>query len=75
MLIDRANSAVRAVAENWDRSADRLVWGADRKRLFGAIDDAGTFRAWEIPIDGIAAPDDQGAERRRARGVTRGGRR
>ncbi|TAJ12185.1 MAG: S9 family peptidase, partial [Planctomycetota bacterium] len=52
MLLDRASGALRAVAPNWDRSADNLVWSADSKKLYGAIDDAGTVRAYEIPIDG-----------------------
>jgi len=52
ILVDRASGAERAVAADWDRSAETLVWAPDSKRLFGAIDDAGTVRAYEIPIDG-----------------------
>ncbi len=52
MLFDRAAGTTRRVAEGWDRSADGLVWAPDSKRLLGAIDDAGTVRAYEIPLDG-----------------------
>lgn len=56
MLVDRASGETRAVAAEWDRSADGLVWGSDSKRLFGAIDDAGTTRVWELPFDGAPRP-------------------
>ena len=56
MLLDRAKDAVRVVTEEWDRSADNLLWAADSKRLFGAIDDAGTSRVYEISIDGAPRP-------------------
>lgn len=52
MLIDRARGAERMVTGDWDRSADGLVWAADSKRLFSAVDDAGTVRVWELPING-----------------------
>lgn len=52
MLLDRASGATKQVAEGWDRSADGLVWAPDSKRLYGAIDDAGTVRAYEIPLEG-----------------------
>ncbi len=52
VLVDRASGTERAVAIDWDRSADGLVWAPDSKRLYGAIDDAGTVRAYDIPIDG-----------------------
>ena len=53
MLVDRrGEGALRAVAPDWDRSADGLVWAPDSKRLYGAIDDAGTTRVYEIPLAG-----------------------
>lgn len=52
MLVDRRSGALRAVAPDWDRSADNLVWSADSKKLYGAVDDAGTVRVYEIPLDG-----------------------
>jgi dipeptidyl aminopeptidase/acylaminoacyl peptidase len=52
MLTERATGAIRqASPESWDRSADGLVWAADSKRLYGAIDDAGTTRVYELPLD------------------------
>jgi dipeptidyl aminopeptidase/acylaminoacyl peptidase len=53
MVLDRRSGSVREVSgDAWDRSADGLVWAPDSKRLYGAIDDAGTVRVWEIPLDG-----------------------
>jgi dipeptidyl aminopeptidase/acylaminoacyl peptidase len=44
----------RAIARDWDRSADGLVWAPDGASLYGAIDDAGTRRIWQIPLEGSA---------------------
>ena len=53
MLLDRRSGSVRQVVDDaWDRSADGLAWAPDSKRLYGAIDDAGTSRVYEIPLDG-----------------------
>jgi dipeptidyl aminopeptidase/acylaminoacyl peptidase len=53
MLLDRRAGSVRqVVGDEWDRSADGLVWAADSKRLYGTIDDAGSVRVYEIPLDG-----------------------
>jgi dipeptidyl aminopeptidase/acylaminoacyl peptidase len=53
MLVDRRGGAVReVVGDAWDRSADGLVWAPDSKRLFGAIDDAGSVRVYEITLEG-----------------------
>ena len=42
MLHDRKSGRSRELFADWDRSAGGLVWAADSRRLFGAIDDAGT---------------------------------
>jgi dipeptidyl aminopeptidase/acylaminoacyl peptidase len=53
MLLDRRGGAVREVlGDAWDRSAEGLAWAPDSKRLYGAIDDAGSGRVYEIPLDG-----------------------
>jgi len=53
MLLDRRSGAVRQLAdESWDRSADGLAWAPGSKRLYGAIDDAGTVRVYEFPLEG-----------------------
>lgn len=53
MLIERAGKApARELFAAWDRSADGLVWAPDSKRLYGAIDDAGTVRVHELPLQG-----------------------
>jgi dipeptidyl aminopeptidase/acylaminoacyl peptidase len=53
MLLDRRGGSVReVVGDAWDRSADGLVWAADSKRLYGAIDDQGSVRVHEITLDG-----------------------
>lgn len=52
MLHDRRSGDIRELYPDWDRSASGLVWAADSKRLYGAIDDAGTVRAYELPLTG-----------------------
>ncbi|MCG6117936.1 MAG: S9 family peptidase [Aquimonas sp.] len=52
MLKDRRSGAVRELYTDFDRSMSGLVWAADSRRLFGAIDDAGTVRAYALPLDG-----------------------
>lgn len=42
----------RVVSGGWDRSLGDVVWNADGKSLLAAIDDAGTSRIYEIPLDG-----------------------
>ena len=48
----RPAACARWWATPWDRSADGLVWAHDSKRLYGTIDDAGSVRVYEIPLDG-----------------------
>jgi dipeptidyl aminopeptidase/acylaminoacyl peptidase len=56
MLRSRGNGDTRELFADWDRSANGLVWAPDSRRLFGAIDDAGTVRVYEFPVEGAAAP-------------------
>ncbi len=52
MLRNRSNGETRELYADWDRNADGLVWAQDSKRLYGAIDDAGTVRVYELPVNG-----------------------
>ncbi len=52
MLHARSDGKTRELFADWDRSAGGLVWARDSRRLFGAIDDAGTVRVYELPLDG-----------------------
>lgn len=52
MLMDRRSGGISEQFADWDRSADGLVWGNDSRRLWGAIDDAGTVRVYELPLGG-----------------------
>ena len=52
MLQARGDGKTRELFADWDRSAGGLVWARDSRRLFGAIDDAGTVRVYELPLDG-----------------------
>jgi len=52
MVKDRRSGTITEQFVDWDRSADGLVWGSDSRRLWGAIDDAGTVRVYELPIGG-----------------------
>lgn len=56
MLRERRSGETRELFADWDRSASGLVWAADGRRLYGAIDDAGTTRVYELPIDGRPRP-------------------
>ncbi len=52
MLLDRRDQKLRNLSENWDRSADGLVWSPDSSALFGSIDDAGTQRIYRFDLAG-----------------------
>ena len=53
MLLDRRSGAERQVVdEAWDRSAEGLAWAPNSKHLYGAIDDAGSVRVYEFPLEG-----------------------
>jgi len=52
MLYDRGAHAARALAPDFDRSADGLVWLPDSSGLVGAIDDAGTRRVYRFDVRG-----------------------
>lgn len=52
MLQDRRAGKARELFTDWDRSAGGLVWSRDSRRLYGAIDDAGTVRVYDLPLDG-----------------------
>jgi len=50
MVHDLANSDTRLLHDEWDRSADGLVWSPDSAGLFGAIDDEATRRVYFLPL-------------------------
>ena len=52
MLFERRGKQLRNLSEEWDRSADGLVWSPDSSSLFGAIDDAGTRRIYRFDVGG-----------------------
>lgn len=52
MLLARNSGKTRELFSDWDRTAGGLVWARDSRRLFGAIDDAGTVRVYELPLEG-----------------------
>jgi dipeptidyl aminopeptidase/acylaminoacyl peptidase len=52
MLYERRDGRVRELTENWDRSADQLVWSPEADALFGSIDDAGTRRVYRFDVHG-----------------------
>jgi dipeptidyl aminopeptidase/acylaminoacyl peptidase len=52
MILDRNAGTTVGVTENWDRSADGLVWERDSRSLLGTIDDAGTRRVYRFRLDG-----------------------
>ncbi|MDG5765870.1 S9 family peptidase [Balneolales bacterium ANBcel1] len=57
VLYDVAGEEHRELTGDWDRSADGLVWAPDGSALYGAIDDAGTYRIYRIDAStGAPAP-------------------
>jgi dipeptidyl aminopeptidase/acylaminoacyl peptidase len=54
MLRTRSDGNTRELFADWDRTANGLVWARDSRRLFGAIDDAGTVRVYEFQVDAAA---------------------
>jgi dipeptidyl aminopeptidase/acylaminoacyl peptidase len=54
MLFDRRSGQVRSLTEDWDRSAEGLVWSPDSDSLFGSIDDAGLRRIYRFDVSGGA---------------------
>ncbi|MBN8482346.1 MAG: S9 family peptidase [Xanthomonadales bacterium] len=49
---DLAAGTNRVVGAGWDRSVDAPRWKADGRAMIAAVDDAGTSRLYEIPLDG-----------------------
>ena len=45
---DMASGEHVELTGDWDRSADGLIWAPDASVLYGAVDDAGTRRVYEI---------------------------
>ena len=54
MLFDRRSGETRNLTEQWDRSAEQLVWSPDSRSLVGSIDDAGTRRLYRFELKGAA---------------------
>ena len=52
MLHKRSDNSTRELFTQWDRTASGLIWARDSRHLFGAIDDAGTTRVYEFPLEG-----------------------
>jgi dipeptidyl aminopeptidase/acylaminoacyl peptidase len=52
MMYDRQSGATAGLTENWDRSADGLIWERDSRSLLASIDDAGTLRVYRFRLDG-----------------------
>jgi len=61
MLYDRRGDKLRSLTEEWDRSADGLVWAPDSQSLLGSIDDAGVHRVYRFDVDGAAPRPVTGA--------------
>jgi len=52
VIFDRRNAQIRSVTEDWDRSADGLVWAPDSDALFGSVEDAGILRIYRFAANG-----------------------
>lgn len=61
VIHDRRAGNLRMLTEDWDRSADGLVWTPDSQSLLGSIDDAGTRRVYRFAAGGGAPKAITGA--------------
>jgi dipeptidyl aminopeptidase/acylaminoacyl peptidase len=52
MLHDRGANTQRELFTQWDRTASGLVWARDSQSMYGAIDDAGMIRVYQLPLNG-----------------------
>lgn len=52
MLRDRRSGATRELYPDFDRSIGGALWADNSRRLYASIDDAGTERVYELPLDG-----------------------
>jgi|HigsolmetaAR204D_1030405.scaffolds.fasta_scaffold00418_4 dipeptidyl aminopeptidase/acylaminoacyl peptidase len=52
MVFDRRTRTIRGLTNDWDRSADGLVWSPAGDALYGSIDDAGTRRVYRFDLSG-----------------------
>ena len=50
MLHERRAGTTRGLTDDWDRSANGLVWAPDSHALFGTIEDAGTRRVYRFDV-------------------------
>lgn len=56
VLHELASDQTRIWHQDWDRSADGLVWQPDGRGFYASIDDAGVQRLYEIPLREGRAP-------------------
>lgn len=52
MLRDRRSGATRELYPDFDRSIGGALWADNSRRLYASLDDAGTERVYELPLDG-----------------------
>jgi len=52
VLRDLQGGRSRVVTSDWDRSISGMVWASDSRSLYGSIDDAGTVRLYQFPLQG-----------------------
>ncbi len=52
MIHERRSNVTRSMTDEWDRSADGLVWAPDSRALFGTIEDGGTRRVFRFDVGG-----------------------
>ncbi len=52
MLFDRRAGTTRGLTDEWDRSAEQLLWSGDSRSLYGSIDDAALRRVYRFEVSG-----------------------
>lgn len=52
MLRERRSGTTRELYPDFDRSIGSVLWADNSRRLYASIDDAGTERVYELPLEG-----------------------
>lgn len=52
VLLDLKTKERKILTSDWDRSVSGLAWAGDSRSLYGSIDDAGTLRLYQFPVNG-----------------------
>lgn len=56
MVRETTSGSTRDLSGSWDRSVGELHWGGDSRSLYSSVEDAGTLRLYQLPLEGKPRP-------------------